>query len=312
MIMIMNSKNGVTMKRIVISMLAATSLLAGCSKEEEINKIDSTIKIKAEMGFDDITRTTIVKDEDGNYLARWTEDDEQNVGLFCVDDRDICVMNASGITLINEGKKATFDFILDSSIDTDNLIFVAINSHASFGYNATTLLYNLINEQMQDWLGYYDPRADLIVSKTIHTERPTDNVNLNFTMTRLNAILELSFKNLALDNGDHVQSVTFASEQPLAGIISLSLSDLNGVTYPIPYTLIGEEKYSITLNGYKAPYYISTLPVTLKTGEEYTITVETTMATYTKSSTLPSDLELKMGDITRVTANMATATKVVK
>jgi len=311
--MIMNSNNGITMKRIVISMLAATALLVGCSKEEEINKIDSTIKIKAEMGFDDITRTTIVKDEDGNYLARWTEDDELNVGLFCVDDRDICVMDASGITLIDGGKKATFDFILDSSIDTDNLIFVAINSHASFGYNATTLLYNLINEQIQDWLGYYDPRADLIVSKTIHTERPTDNVNLNFTMTRLNAILELSFKNLELDNGDHVQSVTFASEQPLAGIISLSLSDLDGVTYPIPYTLMDDGINSITLTGvYKAPYYISTLPATLKAGEEYTITVETQMATYTKSSTLPSDLELKMGDITRVTANMATATKVVK
>lgn len=318
MIMIMNSKNGVTMKRIVISMLAATSLLAGCSKEEEINKIDSTIKIKAEMGFDDITRTTIAKDEDGNYLARWTEEDRYLVSLLCIendpdDNGGLGMVVATGIELINEGEKATFEFTMYSDLDADNFIFVGMNGFPAYSFNSTMIKYKLKNEQTQDWLGYYDAQADLFVSKPIEAERPTGDARMNFTMTRLNALLELSFKNLVLDDGDKVISVTFACEHPLAGLISFNLSDLDGVTYPIPYTLVDDGINSITLTGvHKAPYYISTLPATLKAGEEYTITIETQMATYTKSSTLPSDLELKMGDITRVTANMATATKVVK
>ncbi|MBQ7311577.1 MAG: hypothetical protein IJW88_08630 [Alistipes sp.] len=306
------------MKRIVISMLAATSLLAGCSKEEEINKIDSTIKIKAEMSFDDITRTTIVKDEDGNYLARWTEDDRYLVSLLCIEnDPDdygsLGMVVATGIELINEGEKATFEFTMYSDLDADNFIFVGMNSFPAHAFNSSMIKYKLKNEQTQDWLGYYDAQADLFVSKPIEAERPTGDARMKFTMTRLNALLELSFKNLVLDDGDKVISVTFACEHPLAGLISFNLSDLDGVTYPIPYTLMDDGINSITLTGvYNAPYYISTLPATLKAGEEYTITVETQMATYTKSSTLPSDLELKMGDITRVTANMATATKVVK
>ncbi|MBR4046642.1 MAG: hypothetical protein IKK05_07055 [Alistipes sp.] len=306
------------MRRVVISMLAAAALLAGCSKEEGVSKADSTITIKADMGFDEATRTTIVEGANGNFLARWTEDDRYLVSLLCIendpdDNGSLGMVVATGIELINEGEKATFEFTMSSDFDADNFIFVGMNSFPAHGLSKSMIIYQLKNEQAQDWLGYYDAQADLFVSKPIEAERPTDDARMNFTMTRLNALLELSFKNLVLDDEDKVISVTFSCEHPLAGLISFNLSDLDGVTYPIPYTLMDDGINSITLTGvHKAPYYISTLPATLKAGEEYTITVETQMATYTKSSTLPSDLELKMGEITRVTANMATATKVVK
>ena len=106
-------------------------------------------------------------------------------------------------------------------------------------------------------------------------------------MTRLNVLLKLSFKNLELAEGDKVASVTFACEQPLAGRISCSTEDLDGVTYPIPYTMIaGTESNSITL--------------ACKDYNDYYL------------STLPSDLKLTAGDITAVTVNMSGITPIPK
>jgi len=115
-------------------------------------------------------------------------------------------------------------------------------------------------------------------------------------------------KNFTLAEEEKIQSVTFACEQPLAGIITVNLADLDGVTYPIPYTLHGEESKSITFDLQAGgDLYISTLPATLKAGESYTVTVKTNQATYHKVATLPADLTLTAGDITSVAVNMGDA-----
>lgn len=288
--------------------LAVAALLVGCSKEEA-HDATPAITIKAEMAFDAASRTTI-KEQDGNYLARWTDEDWRNVSLVGIgnDNGSVWRLDAIEIYLENDGETATFDFAMYSDMTDNSYTFLAVNSHAFYASNTKTVWLTLKPEQTQDWLGYYDTAADLIVSKPIQVERPTGNLNLHFTMARLNALLKLSFKNLELAEGDKVASVTFACEQTIAGVISCKIADLDGVTYPIPYTLdAGSESKSIKFDLQAGgDLYLSTLPATLKAGESYTITVVTNQgATYQKSATLPADLTLSAGDITAVTVNMS-------
>lgn len=307
MIMKMNSKSCVTMKRVIISILAVAALLVGCSNEEGEHNANPTITIKANMSFDATSRTTIIE-QDGNYLARWTSEDVYNIYLFCAgNEGDVSRIASHAIHIANDGATATFDFEMNSDMLSDSYTFVAVNGHTGMGFNPESIWLTLNNSQTQDWQSYYDTHADMIVSKPIEVKRPTGDLNLNFTMTRMNALLKLSFKDLELAEGDAMRSVTFACEQPIAGTICSNLADLDGVTYPIPYDLDGTASNSITfeLNGWK-DCYLSTLPATLKAGESYTVTVTTTQgATYQKSATLPSDLKLTAGDITAVTVNMS-------
>ncbi|MBQ2728424.1 MAG: hypothetical protein IJF77_04305 [Alistipes sp.] len=295
------------MKKFWMMLLAAVAL-TGCQKSEDVVADTNQITIKATMRFDAAARTTI-KEQDGNYLARWTEEDKDNIKLVCIrSDGAISMIYAKDIHLENDGETATFEFAMYPEMMADSWTFVAASSFAVDGANSETVWLRLKDAQTQDGQNYYDAHADLVVSKPIPVEQLTGDLNLNFTMARMNALLKLSLKNFTLAEEEKIQSVTFACEQPLAGIITVNFADLDGVTYPIPYTLDDEESKSITFDLQAGgDLYISTLPATLKAGESYTVTVKTNQATYHKVATLPADLTLTAGDITSVVVNMGDA-----
>ncbi|MBQ8915630.1 MAG: hypothetical protein IJ028_00380, partial [Alistipes sp.] len=303
------------MKKFWMMLLAAVAL-TGCQKSEDVVADTNQITIKATMRFDAAAHTTI-KEQDGNYLARWTEEDKYNIKLVGISsDGGIWAIDAKDIHLENDGETATFEFAMYPEMMAESFTFVAVNSFAHYGSNSEAVWLQLKDAQTQDGQNYYDAHADLVVSKPIPVEQLTGDLNLNFTMARMNALLKLSLKNFTLAEEEKIQSVTFACEQPLAGIITVNLADLDGVTYPIPYTLHGEESKSITFDLQAGgDLYISTLPATLKAGESYTVTVKTNQATYHKVATLPADLTLTAGDITSVAVNMgdaATKTNVLR
>ena len=305
----MNSKPMCAMKKFWMMLLAAVAL-TGCQKSEDVVADTNQITIKATMRFDAAARTTI-KEQDGNYLARWTEEDKYNIKLVGIrSDGAIWAIDAKDIHLENDGETATFEFAMYPEMMAESFTFVAVNRFAHYGSNSEAVWLQLKDAQTQDGQNYYDAKADLVVSKPIPVEQLTGDLNLNFTMARMNALLKLSLKNFTLAEEEKIQSVTFACEQPLAGIITVNLADLDGVTYPIPYTLHGEESKSITFDLQAGgDLYISTLPATLKAGESYTVTVKTNQATYHKVATLPADLTLTAGDITSVAVNMGDADK---
>lgn len=304
----MNSKPMCAMKKFWMMLLAAVAL-TGCQKSEDVVADTNQITIKATMRFDAAARTTI-KEQDGNYLARWTEEDKDNIRLVGISsDGGIWAIDAKDIHLENDGETATFEFAMYPEMMAESFTFVAVNRFARYGTNSEAVWLQLKEAQTQDGQNYYDAQADLVVSKPIPVEQLTGDLNLNFTMARMNALLKLSLKNFTLAEEEKIQSVTFACEQPLAGIITVNFADLDGVTYPIPYTLYDEESKSITFDLQAGgDLYISTLPATLKAGESYTVTVKTNQATYHKVATLPADLTLTAGDITSVAVNMGDAT----
>ena len=295
------------MKKFWMMMLAAATLV-GCQKSEDVAPEADQITIKATMSFDAASRTTILEQE-GNYLARWTEEDKYNIKLVGISSvGGIWAIDAKDIHLENDGETATFEFEMYPEMTDDSFTFVAVNSFAHYGTNSEAVWLQLEDAQTQDWQNYYDAHADLIVSKPIQVDQPTGDLNLNFTMARMNALLKLSLKNFTLAEEEKIQSVTFACEQPLAGRITTNFADLDGVTYPIPYTLTGEESKSITFDLQAGgDLYLSTLPATLKAGESYTVTVKTNQKYIIKEGTLAADLVLTAGDITSVSVNMGDA-----
>lgn len=303
----MNSKPMVAMKKFWMMLLAAATL-AGCQKSEDVAPEADQITIKATMSFDAASRTTILE-QDGKNLARWTEDDKNNIKLVGVgSDGAICRIIANAISLENGGETATFEFAIDPEMMADSYTFVAVNGYAFKEANTQQVGLQLKEAQTQDWQNYYDANADLIVSKPIQVDKPTGDLNLNFTMARMNALLKLSLKNFTPADGEKIESVTFACEQPLAGKICVNFADLDGVTYPVPYTLEGEESKSITFDLQAGgDLYLSTLPATLKAGENYTVTVKTNQKYIIKEGTLATDLTLTAGDITSVSVNMGDA-----
>lgn len=305
----MNSKPMVAMKKFWMMLLAAATLV-GCQKSEDVAPEADQITIKATMSFDAASRTTILE-QDGNYLARWTEEDKYNIKLVGISSvGGFWAIDAKDIHLENDGETATFEFEMYPEMTDDSFTFVAVNSFAYYGTSSEAVWLQLKDAQTQDWQNYYDTAADLIVSKPIQVDQPTGDLNLNFTMARMNALLKLSLKNFTLAEEEKIQSVTFACEQPLAGRITTNFADLDGVTYPIPYTLTGEESKSISFDLQAGgDLYLSTLPATLKAGESYTVTVKTNQATYHKVATLPADLTLTAGDITSVAVNMSDVKK---
>ena len=303
----MNSKPMVAMKKFWMMLLAAATLV-GCQKSEDVAPEADQITIKATMSFDAASRTTILE-QDGNYLARWTEEDKYNIKLVGISSvGGFWDIDAKDIHLENDGETATFEFEMYPEMTDDSFTFVAVNSFAHYGTSSEAVWLQLKDVQTQDGQNYYDAHADLIVSKPIQVDRPTGDLNLNFTMARMNALLKLSLKNFTLAEEEKIQSVTFACEQPLAGRITTNFADLDGVTYPIPYTLTGEESKSITFDLQAGgDLYISTLPATLKAGESYTVTVKTNQKYLIKEGTLAADLVLTAGDITSVSVNMGDA-----
>lgn len=303
----MNSKPMVAMKKFWMMLLAAATLV-GCQKSEDVAPEADQITIKATMSFDAASRTTILE-QDGNYLARWTEEDKYNIKLVGISSvGGFWAIDAKDIHLENDGETATFEFEMYPEMTDDSFTFVAVNSFAHYGTSSEAVWLQLKDAQTQDGQNYYDAHADLIVSKPIQVDRPTGDLNLNFTMARMNALLKLSLKNFTLAEEEKIQSVTFACEQPLAGNISVNFADLDGVTYPIPYTLDDEESKSITFDLQAGgDLYLSTLPATLKAGESYTVTVKTNQKYLIKEGTLAADLVLTAGDITSVSVNMGDA-----
>ena len=289
-------------------MLLAAATLVGCQKSEDVAPEADQITIKATMSFDAASRTTILE-QDGNYLARWTEEDKYNIKLVGISSvGGFWAIDAKDIHLENDGETATFEFEMYPEMTDDSFTFVAVNSFAYYGTSSEAVWLQLKDAQTQDWQNYYDTAADLIVSKPIQVDQPTGDLNLNFTMARMNALLKLSLKNFTLAEEEKIQSVTFACEQPLAGRITTNFADLDGVTYPIPYTLTGEESKSISFDLQAGgDLYLSTLPATLKAGESYTVTVKTNQKYLIKEGTLAADLVLTAGDITSVSVNMGDA-----
>lgn len=304
------------MKKSLILIFMAVAMVAGCQKDDDTTQTLSpaTMTIKVNAPESEATRPIIKQDGD-KYLARWCEDDIYTIGLAYFHS-SIGLLKPLSLELDNDGQTAVFTFpTLEEGYSSysyylTNSTFVELSK--------VFMRYELADTQLEYWeLGSYGNGYDLVVSSVVTSSTPLTGEFSNFKMTRLNAVLKLTLDCSTLDTATwKYQTITFACQQPIAGQIDVMLDDLDGKTYPVPFTIVdGTAKSAITTefmmedNPSAFEVYIATLPATLKAGESYTITVTTNSGSvWTKSGTLKKDLILTAGDVTLVNVDMKTAT----
>lgn len=305
------------MKKSLILIFMATAMVAGCQKGDDTTQTLSpaTMTIKVNAPESEATRPIIKKDGD-KYLARWCEEDIYTIILTHISDGNIGRELPQSLELKNDGQTAVFTFpTLEEGYSSYSYYLTNSTIVAS---NRVSMRHELADTQSKYWgLGSYDNMYDLVVSSIVTSSTPLTGEFSNFKMTRLNAVLKLTLDCSTLDTATwKYQTITFACQQPIAGQIDVMLDDLDGKTYPVPFTIVdGTAKSAITTkfimedNPSAFEVYIATLPATLKAGESYTITVTTNSGSvWTKSGTLKKDLVLTAGDVTLVNVDMKTAT----
>ena len=164
--------------------------------------------------------------------------------------------------------------------------------------------------------GTFDPNADLLVSKMkTGTLEEVSAVAQQLQFTRLVSIAEMNLKLLHVSEGEKITSVTFEvsdSTPALAGRAYLDLESGQITEYDY-----NDNKYnSITisdLNGIEAnnesvKVYFTCMPTTIAVDTEYTITVITNKAVYTKSNTLSKELTFEVGKVKAFGVDMKEAT----
>lgn len=147
----------------------------------------------------------------------------------------------------------------------------------------------------------YDPAADLMVSEVVTaTAQPTEAQMVGFT--RVAAVVKMTLKNLAVDAGDKVQSVTFAADgKVLAGNI---VADL---TSPKDFVAGTVTSNSVTVStNSSSDVYFTVLPAVLEAGTAYTVAVTTDKKLYVKQGQIPEGktLEFQRGMVNRFGVDM--------
>lgn len=293
------------MKKLWMMLLAAASL-AGCQKSEEVSiSTGNTISLTAEMSQPTTSRTALVENE-GVYSAIWKSGDKLTLFELANEAFSLYESNALGA----DAETASFTFDGVAAKEAESFRYVA-GTNITSNCSINNIRMELPAEQAPATMNTFDGAADVLLSLPI--DRATQPVSeaLTFTTTRVSAVVKLAIKNLALAEGEQVESVSFACEQPISGKFQVGVKNLTADTYPIPFSW-REEGYSISITLPEAQSgdfvtYFSTLPATLKAGESYTVTVKTNQTYITKEGTLAADLALTAGDITSVSVNMSDA-----
>lgn len=147
----------------------------------------------------------------------------------------------------------------------------------------------------------FDPAADLLVAKNVQlTAQPTD---LNFQFARPVAVMEMTVKGLA--DGENIQSVQFSSTSAvLAGRMYYDFT----TDKVIEYGYQGQDAHVINCL-YDAPYaavragnkiYFTVYPTADKQAlADFSVTVNTDKATYTKDVKPANPLTIKANDLVR-------------
>lgn len=221
---------------------------------------------------------------------------------FAVLEQTDALASASSVTYEKVDGKANITAEFAANAGKGEYKYVTIYPAGAY-VSAESLSKATLNLPAQQTMaeGSYDPNADLMVSEVVIVDaQPSEAQMVSFT--RMAAVVKMSLKNLGLELGDKVQSVTFTADgKTLAGNIVADLAAPNG------FTAGTETSSSVTVNTTSAgDVYFTVLPTVLEAGDTYAVTVITDKKLYIKKGTLAEGktLEFAKGMVTRFGVNM--------
>ncbi len=287
------------MKKIYAMIFVAAATLAGCQNVNDGLESDNQNKVEMKVGASvpTVSRTALTENA-GVYKATWKAGDALNL----VEVAGESVATYESAALATDTESANFSFELTAA-EAESYTYLAVYPKGAVS-NATAnkFVVTLPATQSPAEMNTFDGAADILVSNA--AESTVQGGSLALTMQRLSAVGKITVKNMPLAAGEVVKSVTFSCGHPLAGSATVKVDDL---TYEVKQG-IGEVKVVLpeSQSGDFTAYF-SCLPATLAAGDAYTVSVETSAATYHKVSTVTSPLTLAAGAITSFTVNMGDA-----
>lgn len=296
MITKMNFNVNRAMKKIYAMIFVAAATLAGCQNVNDGLESDNQNKVEMKVGASvpTVSRTALTENA-GVYKATWKAGDALNL----VEVAGESVTTYESAALAGDTESANFSFELTAA-EAESYTYLAVYPKGAVS-NATAnkFVVTLPATQSPAEMNTFDGAADILVSNA--AESTVQGGSLALTMQRLSAVGKITVKNMPLAAGEVVKSVTFSCGHPLAGSATVKVDDL---TYEVKQG-IGEVKVVLpeSQSGDFTAYF-SCLPATLAAGDAYTVSVETSAATYHKVSTVASPLTLAAGAITSFKVNM--------
>ena len=250
------------------------------------------------------TRTALTS-EGGKYRAIWKEGDTFKVAQI-----------ANGASTLSEGTVATDAERLSvlaqfDVVEASEYTYIFASPTVSISSDATYFELTMPSQQLPPAMDTFDGAADLLISDAETTTAQPDGGSVDFNINRVSAIGKVTVKNLALSEGDSVQSVTFSCGKPVAGrMTNILLSDIVSGLDPLTNGKVIEADTAITTSLAEPQtgdftYFFSCWPTTLAEGDSYTVMVTTTKGNYIKTATIPSPLTFTSGRMTTFTINMA-------
>ena len=274
-----------------------------CSESSEsIDTIAGKAVFRLETAAPD-ARTELTTAEDGRYKAIWKAGD--SYAVVQVADESVALStgtvdeDAPSISAI-----AMFDQVAASSY---RYIFASPTVVASADGSSVEL--SMADSQAPATMDTFDGSTDLILSDVVERTSQPNGVSVPFNAQRISAIGKMTIKNLPLAEGETATSVTFATTKPIAGKLSIMVSDIAAGT-PLQNSAVSEPSAAVTVTLPQAQSgdftaYFSCLPTILSAGEEYSVTVNTTNSSYTKQGQVPSDMSFTSGRMTSFAVNMS-------
>ena len=297
--------------------LAASALaMASCAKEEILApEEESANKITVNITAGSIDTSNITAGSidtrthyDGTDQIKWDQAGE-TIELLENGIKFATATSDAGTT-VDKGVTANFKAKLSQA--TGPFDYYAIYPSESYptSNNSNLAEIKLEHKNVQNPTATsFDPKADLLVSKGVHLDaQPT---NLSFQFARPIAIMEMTVKGLT--DGEKITSVDFSSETAiLSGRMKYNFTTDKVISYG--YT--NNEIKTITCNytDYTAvnagnKIYFTVFPTgTNPALADFTVTVTTDKATYTKSVTPPTALTIKPNELVKFSVSGLTRT----
>lgn len=298
---------------IIASAAAVVAMLGACQKEQ-VNSLDNgseqkvaelfgTFTVKAdytEPVAEASTKTALV-DVDNPYV-KWLPTDKINMWEFVDGTENACFQTAQDGTHLSDGdKSATFNITLGGTDPTGNeYCYTAIYPEGavtengeiySFEIPATQTLVN----------GNFAANADILIGKpVIQGSRISSDSSISVQFKRPGTAVKLTLKGITA--GDLISSVkiTAPEGQKIAGRckINLTTGEVSDKAYENGTNEITLNCGNIEATGDDV-FYFRCLDGTWESGSSVSIEVETGVALYTKTVSLPKDYVFADGGLTK-------------
>ena len=298
----------------ILASAAAVVVMLGACQKEQVNSQDNgseqkvaelfgTFTVKAdytEPVAEASTKTALV-DVDNPYV-KWLPTDKINMWEFVDEKENACFQTAQDGTHLSDGdKSATFDISLNGTDpEGSTYCYTAIYPEGavtengeiySFEIPATQTLVN----------GNFAANADILVGKpVIQGSRISSDSSINVQFKRPGTAVKLTLKGITA--GDLISSVkiTAPKGQKIAGRckIDLTTGEVSDKAYENGTNEITLNCGNIEATGDDV-FFFRCLDGTWASGSRVSIEVETGVALYTKTVSLPKDYVFADGGLTK-------------